>query len=31
MTFYVYAKIGQVNGATHPRPLDPPLLYFRNG
>ena len=30
MTFYVYAKIGQVNGGHQPRPLDPPLLYFRN-
>ena len=31
MTFYVYAKIGQVNGGHPPPPMDPPLLYFING
>ena len=25
ITFYVYAKIGQVNGGGPPRPLNPPL------
>ena len=31
ITFYVNAKIGQVNGGHPPPPLDPPLLYFING
>jgi len=30
ISFYVYAKIGQVNGAPAPRPLNPPLVRGRH-